>query len=184
MQAPLSHSYLRGFFDNLSTGVLIADDSARYVDANRVACELLGRPLASVVGLHVSDVVAPGRAAEVNLQWQAFLRDGSQSGIFTLALADGSPREIQFEAHAHFLPGLHFSIIRPMTAAHPDPAPGTDAGLLTLCAWTKRVYYKGEWITIEDYLHQGHGLRVTHSISPQAFSKELSAMRSPPDPLP
>lgn len=73
-------NYLKKLFELSPTGVMVADDHARYVDVNQAACELLGRARDAIVGAHLSTIVAPGRQAEVDLQWQAFLRDGSQQG--------------------------------------------------------------------------------------------------------
>jgi PAS domain-containing protein len=171
MTQPTVQTYLRGLFDNLTSGVLIADDSACYVDANRAACALLDRPLEGIVGHHVSEMVAPGRVAEVNAQWQAFLRDGSQSGVFAIVLSDGTSRQINFQAQADFVPGLHLSFVR---LADPEVVtPGRGNEFLTLCAWTKQVRHGREWIPIEDYLRKEHGVLVSHGISPRAFAAVL-----------
>jgi hypothetical protein len=49
----------------------------------------------------------------VALQWKAFIRDGSQSGVFRMKMPDGSLREFTFHAHVNFVPGLHCSFITP-----------------------------------------------------------------------
>ncbi|MBA3948637.1 MAG: PAS domain-containing protein [Acidobacteria bacterium] len=145
--------------------MMIADDHARYVDVNRTACELLGRARDAIVGEHLSTIVAPGRQAEVDVQWQAFLRDGSQQGIFEVLGMDGTTRRVQFNARAHFAPGLHCSFLSAVGAASlTEKAPDT----LTVCAWTKRVLFEGQWRTLEEYLLQAHGLPVSHGISPEA----------------
>jgi hypothetical protein len=43
--------------------------------------------------------------------------------------------------------------------------------IITVCSWTKRVKYKGEWISFEDYLHKRFQLEFTHSISEDAVKK-------------
>ncbi|MDQ1474590.1 MAG: hypothetical protein QOJ99_6070 [Bryobacterales bacterium] len=40
--------------------------------------------------------------------------------------------------------------------------------LLTMCAWTKRIKVADRWLSVEEYLLQVHGLRVTHGICPDA----------------
>lgn len=162
-------SYLGVLFDHFPTGVLVADDRAFYVDVNQAACVLLNRTREQLVGQHLSALVAPGRAAEVDLQWQSFIRDGSQQGVFAVALADGTTRQLMFNARANFMPGLHCSFLTPMAPAVPDAPAASD--LLTLCAWSKRVHWQGEWVTIEQYLLLAHGLFVTHGISPEAFTE-------------
>ncbi len=158
--------YLRMLFEHSPTGVMIADDHARYVDVNLAACELLGRARDAIVGEHLSTIVAPGRQAEVDLQWQAFLRDGSQQGIFEVLGMDGTTRRVQFHARAHFAPGLHCSFLSAVGAA---PLTGkARADTVTVCAWTKRVLFEGQWLTLEEYLLRAHDLPVSHGISPEA----------------
>ncbi len=159
-------TYLRMLFEHYPTGVLIAGDDARYIDANSAACELLGRTREAIVGAHLSEIVAPGRQAEVDLQWQAFLRDGSQQGIFEVMLANSTTRQVQFHARAHFAKGLHCSFLSPLDGDSPTL---NTAEALTVCAWSKRVLFEGEWVTLEEYLLLAHGILVSHGISPQAF---------------
>jgi len=37
--------------------------------------------------------------------------------------------------------------------------------VVTMCAWTKRVKHRGEWVTVEQYLLDRFGLHLTHGIS-------------------
>lgn len=162
-------SYLGVLFEHFPTGVMVADDRAYYVDVNQAACLLLGRSREQLIGQHLSAIVAPGRMAEVNLQWQAFVRDGHQQGLFEVFHPDGTTRQLQFHAKANFVPGLHCSFLSPVIARSPAADPADAA--LTVCAWSKRVLYEGEWVTIEQYLMLAHGLLVKHGISPQAFAE-------------
>jgi PAS domain S-box-containing protein len=164
--APLDRHYLSVLFDHFPAGVMVADDRAYYVDANQAACQLLGRTREQIVGQHLSVIVAPGRQAEVDVQWQSFIRDGSQQGIFEVVLADGSTRQVQFNAKANFAPGLHCSFL----SESPQRETGESDDLLTVCAWSKRVRYEGKWVTLEQYLMLAHGMFVTHGISPEAFA--------------
>lgn len=162
-------SYLGVLFEHFPTGVLIADDRAYYVDANQAACRILGRSREEIIGQHLHTIVAPDRQAEVDLQWQSFLRDGHQQGVFEVVRADGSTHQVQFHAKANFVRGLHCSFLSEV----PSREPGADRpdDVLTVCAWSKRVRYKGEWVSLEEYLLLAHGLFVTHGISPEAFAE-------------
>jgi GAF domain-containing protein len=42
--------------------------------------------------------------------------------------------------------------------------------LVRMCAWTNRLEYHGEWISIEDYLERRFGLYVSHGISEEAVA--------------
>ncbi|HEY8932984.1 MAG TPA: CHASE3 domain-containing protein [Rariglobus sp.] len=43
--------------------------------------------------------------------------------------------------------------------------------MITVCAWTKRVKFKGRWVSFEEYLHTRFNLRFTHGISEEASRK-------------
>lgn len=45
--------------------------------------------------------------------------------------------------------------------------------ILTMCAKTKKVRFKGEWLRIEDFLWKRYGFRISHGLSPQALKEEL-----------
>lgn len=172
---PHQSDYLRALFENLPIAVLLADDQARYVDANAAACELLERTRANLIGARVSDVIAAGREAEVSVQWKAFLRDGRQSGVFEFVLPSGASRRAHFHAVANFAPGLHCSFMSPVldsTAANPE----RDA-LLTMCAWTKQVQVGEKWMSIERYLSENHSLQISHGVAPDAFARLTRELR-------
>jgi CHASE3 domain sensor protein len=42
-------------------------------------------------------------------------------------------------------------------------------GIITICAWTQRVNYKGRWMRMEEFLWQRFRIRVSHGISEEAF---------------
>ncbi len=58
------------------------------------------------------------------------------------------------------------------------PAVSTD-NLVTLCAWSKTVWYEGEWVPFERYLKRRFGLTTSHGISPQAIEKFAAEDRVP-----
>jgi CHASE3 domain sensor protein len=43
--------------------------------------------------------------------------------------------------------------------------------LVTMCAWSKRVQYEGQWIPLEDYMSKRFGVRISHGISQEEFDK-------------
>lgn len=158
--------YLRSLLDAMDVAVLVADDDGVYVDANRAACRLLNTTREELIGRSLTEVVDPARAADVRAQWAAFLRDGAQSGVFELRLADGTARRVSFHARANFVPGRHCSFLTLL------PETGDVAGddePLTLCAWTKRVKDGDEWVPVEEYLARQHGVMVSHGLSPAAL---------------
>ncbi len=111
-----SRRRLQAVFDNALDAILLADDEGRYVDANAAACALLGASRDDVLRLHVWDVRPPSGEISGRDDWCAFLREGSRSGEYTLKLADGGERDVEFRAVANVLPGLHLAILRDVTA--------------------------------------------------------------------
>ncbi|KAI9003321.1 hypothetical protein DFJ74DRAFT_694455 [Hyaloraphidium curvatum] len=153
----------RALIDHLDVAVLVADDSANYLEANEAACRLFRRGRDGIVGHHLSEFVVDGTLESVNAQWRVFLRDGVQSGVFPLKLAPGIEVLASFNARANVLPGLHCSFLN----AVERPPSGPD--VLTLCAWTHRVSWKGGWVSLEQYLREAHGVSVSHGMCPEAF---------------
>lgn len=43
--------------------------------------------------------------------------------------------------------------------------------LITMCAWSKRVQYEGNWIPLEEYLRKRFGIRFSHGISQEEYDK-------------
>lgn len=161
--------YLRQLFDRTGMAILVADNDGRYVDANAAAERLLGSARNAIVGRSVRDFIPEELVPDVETQWQAFLRDGMQSGVFELRRPDGTRRRVSFYAEANFAEGLHCSFLLPFDATAP-----VDGRLLMMCSWTKRVKQGERWIPVEDYIAQVQGVRVSHGMSPDAYQHYLS----------
>lgn len=43
-----------------------------------------------------------------------------------------------------------------------------QAGLVSVCAWTKHVRFNGDWVPVDVYLTERFGLNITHGISKKA----------------
>jgi hypothetical protein len=43
--------------------------------------------------------------------------------------------------------------------------------LVTMCAWSKRVQYKDQWIPLEEYMRKRFGIRISHGISQEEYDK-------------
>lgn len=44
-----------------------------------------------------------------------------------------------------------------------------DVEMVTLCAWTRKVRFEGEWVSVETYLERRYGVLTSHGISPDAM---------------
>jgi DNA-binding CsgD family transcriptional regulator len=113
---------------------LVADDQRRYVDANRAACLLLRTTLDHVLRLRIDDLTPPDLRGGVEALWEEFLREGSQSGTFELAMPDGARTLVDYSATANVEPGRHLSVLSiPASNEHSDggPADGPPSRWLT-----------------------------------------------------
>src|SRR3954451_2982777 len=100
-------------FERAPDAILLADDQARYVDANPAACELTGYSREELLQLYVWDVTPAAQPQATQQAWQRFLRRGASSGEFIVRRKDGSAVETEFRAVAHVVPGIHASFLRP-----------------------------------------------------------------------
>ena len=105
----LFHAVFEGALD----AILLADDSSKYIDANPAACELFGLPRSELLGRTIMDFAAPGY--EAGDEWKSFAARGHLSGKFPLLRPDGTQRDLEFNAVANILPGVHLSVLRDIT---------------------------------------------------------------------
>ena len=47
---------------------------------------------------------------------------------------------------------------------------------LRVCAWCRRIDYKGEWMPLEDFMEQGFDTPTTHGICPECLRQKKEAM--------
>ncbi|MBC2768341.1 GAF domain-containing protein [Pusillimonas minor] len=54
-----------------------------------------------------------------------------------------------------------------------------DPEFVTLCAWTRTVWFEGEWMDVETYLARRYGVVVSHGMSPAA-QQQMAEEETPP----
>ena len=47
---------------------------------------------------------------------------------------------------------------------------------MRVCAWFRRIDYKGEWMKLEDFMQQGFDTPTTHGICPDCLHRQQEAM--------
>lgn len=114
MASRQARARLAAVFDQAREAILLADDQARYLDANPAAERLLGRSRSELLNLRVADIMGLS-AAEFGPAWQAFLQQGSGSGQVSVRRPDGSERIARFNAVARIQSGVHLSILADAT---------------------------------------------------------------------
>jgi two-component system, cell cycle sensor histidine kinase and response regulator CckA len=100
-------------FRSARDALLLADDQARYVEANPAACELLGRSRDELLTMSVFDVSPTD--VDTDAMWRAFLERGEMGGEYVVVRPDGSTVDVEFRATANIRPGIHLSIMRDVT---------------------------------------------------------------------
>ena len=109
-----------------SSAMLLADDHRTIVDANPAASDLLGVHHSHLIGMKIEELSAPELRGAAPEMFEAFLRDGSQSGPYTLVRADGTKVECSYSASANIGPGLHLSILVPRESADSELDSGSS----------------------------------------------------------
>lgn len=113
--------------------MVIANDQRRYVAANSAACLLLRLPEEAVLARSIEDLTPPENRAQVRPMWEAFLRDGTQRGVFELLMPDGPRLVVEYSATANIAPGRHLSILMfpAGRSTRPSPTPVRKPALLS-----------------------------------------------------
>jgi PAS domain S-box-containing protein len=101
---------LWAIFSESRNPMLLADDSRKYVNANTAACVLLGYDLATLRTMRIDDVAIPDVRPYLDGVWDDFLMRGGSVGRFALLRSDGTTVEVEFNATANVVPGLHLSL--------------------------------------------------------------------------
>jgi DNA-binding CsgD family transcriptional regulator len=156
-------SFSRGSasFEGSLLPMLVANDQRRYVDANRAACLLLRLPLEQVLELSIDALTPPEFRERTTELWQAFLREGSQSGTFELLMPDGARVLVDYSATANVRPGRHLSVLSLPTREHErDSIPVGDLQSKVL---TEREL---EVLTLVAMGERSAGIAFTLGISP------------------
>ena len=95
----------------IPVAVLVADNRARYVEANEGAVLLTGYTRRELLNMSVWDLTADADAALGKEMWQRFLGAGELAGGYDVRQKDGRIVHTTFFAAAHVLPGLHVSAL-------------------------------------------------------------------------
>ena len=113
-----SEEKFRAIWNNALDGMLIVNDDMQYVDANPAACKLYGVTREELLAQTMADFVKPDNKETARRSLQKLVEQGERTGHFQLLRSDHTLHEIEYNARANFLPGLHLSIMRDVTERH------------------------------------------------------------------
>ena len=119
----------RGAFDAAPDAMVLLDDRARIVRANRAAAELFGRSEGALGGVELIRLVPRELHERVLERWRRYRRDGRASGVGGVLAAQGTRGAVEFRLVYDFAPGRH------LVSAHRRDArldfDGWNVGMLT-----------------------------------------------------
>lgn len=102
--------------------------------------------------------------------------DGFRVG--SVCLVDRKPRsfsEYEQALLSDFARLVQHELVRPAEESRQDVRAESckvDGEIVTVCAWTNRIFHQGKWIPSGHYLHQHLGMQVTHGMA-EDFSEDF-----------
>lgn len=103
---------LRSIFEGSMDAILIADDTAHYVDVNPAACELLGYRREELLRKSITDVVVADDPETTRAAFNDFRQIHHRGGETWLRHANGEHIAVEYRSTANVLPGLHVAFLR------------------------------------------------------------------------
>jgi PAS domain S-box-containing protein len=104
---------LLAYLEHVPLAILIADNQARYVDANHAASVLTRYARAELIGLALWDLTPTPRRTLGRRLWRDFLRRGRMTGRYDLRRKNGTFVRANYFAVGNVLPGVHVSVLAP-----------------------------------------------------------------------
>lgn len=104
--------------DETMISVLVADDSAHFIEANPAICALTGYSRAQLLKMSIWDLSADEIVERGQRAWRRFLRDGRFEGNYRIRRSSGEHVTIRCSSAANVAPGLHVSTMAPATLLH------------------------------------------------------------------
>jgi PAS domain S-box-containing protein len=95
-----SEEGLRSVFALAPEGIFVTGSDGRYLDVNRVACQMLGYSREELLGLSIGDLVPPGEVERLASIMRHILEGGVETSEWLLRRKDGSYVPIELSAGA------------------------------------------------------------------------------------
>ena len=111
---------LRSLLSLATTPMVVVDHQRRFVDANPMACEVLGAPREAILSRRADDFTADVDGFDIERFWFRFMHDGRLNGAYPARRLDGQLRPVVYAATANVVPGLHMAIFAEGTTAEEE----------------------------------------------------------------
>ena len=126
---------------------------------DRVPCEAYQPTF--VKSVTVVPVENPEQPAAIAVYWGVHHRPNEDVVNWLVALAEATSAALDTVR-------ANQEARRVMTATARTPKPPEDERPLRMCAWSKRIFFHGEWMPVETFLLTRFGVHVTHGICEDA----------------
>lgn len=128
----------------------------------------------SVAALYVVPVIMSQRAAFIPYTVIVAVLGAAFASIgIVVAPEIGVPTEVVLADYAIILVTLTATAVIGIIATRRAAQLRSVSKLLTMCSWTKKVKFQGQWITIEDYLSKQLGVTITHGMTEESARQFL-----------
>ena len=184
-------------FEYAAIGMALVDPQGQFLKANRALCRLVGYTEAELLARTFQDITFPDDL-ELDLGFVQRLLRGEASdyqiekryihrhrhlvwvllSVSIVREEDGRPRlfvsqiqDITARKHAEFNLAAALAEKAQLLAELQTSAAELQKlqhQMLTVCAWTKRIRYNGEWMNADEFLHKHLQLNLTHGVSEEA----------------
>jgi PAS domain S-box-containing protein len=111
--AHVREARLRTLLSLATTPMIVTDGDRRFLDANEMACAVLGVSREELLTRRLDDFTAGEGGFDVERFWQLFLEEGRVNGSYPVKRLDGQVRAVVYAATAKVVPGRHMGIFSP-----------------------------------------------------------------------
>ncbi|MEX2618983.1 MAG: EAL domain-containing protein [Egibacteraceae bacterium] len=101
---------LQALFDHALDGIMLFDDDARVIDANRAMSAMTGYPMAQLATMTLDELVPEAYRSRYHELWARFRADGRGRGGVPIVRRDGQLRDIEYQSVAGITEGVNLLI--------------------------------------------------------------------------
>ncbi len=110
----------RLLFESTQEAILVLDDEANLMEANKATEALFGRTRADLLTCTLPDLSGLDAPARFMDGWRSLLAQGHGEGRYRLTRQDGQTRYVEYTLRIGFMPQRHLAVLRDVTKAVQD----------------------------------------------------------------
>jgi PAS domain S-box-containing protein len=193
-----SDEWCRDLLDNAYDMIQCVDPEGRFIYVNRAWRKKLGYEESEVDRLCIWDIIHPSHHESCKKHFATLMNRREALANVETIFVTKSKEELFVEGcvtvwRVHDVPRHTRGIFRNITAKKRVEqerekliADLRDSlarshqleRLITVCAWTGKVFHRGRWLAVDTYLAEQFGVRISHGMSDQALKETLKELES------